>query len=147
MALLLVDDHLLRGVLAQRPVDLARDARDRGELATTELYYHRLCASYARPEIAGRLSAPLAQFDPRARARFRERIAALPDDIISIPIRSLAWRMAEIRERFHVSTLVAEVLASAENLSATIAVDQADLGPRMQFAALELHVELVTVAP
>ena len=144
MAPLLVDDHLLRGVLVSRPVRRARDALARGDLATTGLYYHRLCASAARPGVAGRLSAPVAELDEASRSRFLAGLLALPDEITVVPIRDLAWRMAELKLRFLLSTLVAEALAAAEYLRATIAVDEADLGRHMADAAADLGLRLVT---
>lgn len=143
--MLLIDDHLLRGALAGRPPRRVRAARDRGRLATTELYYHRLCASLARSEVAGRLSAPVMELDGAVQARFRREVVALSPDILTVPIRRLAWRMAELRHRFKLSTLVAEALASAEHLEATIALDEADVGPRMETAARELGLDLVTL--
>jgi len=146
VAFLLVDDHLLRGVLTGRPARRARAARIRGELATTELYYHRLCSSLARPEISGRLSAPLAALDESVQAQFRQHLVALPDDIATVPMRDLSWRMAVLKDRFRISTLVGEALASAETLQATIALDVADVGTQMRIAADELGIRVVTIA-
>ena len=53
--------------------------------------------------------------------------------------------MAVLKERYPISTLVAEALAAAEALRATIAVDEADVGPHMRSAARDLPVRLVTV--
>jgi hypothetical protein len=145
VALLVVDDHLLRGALTLRPARRVRAARVRGELATTELYYHRLCRSLARPDVAGRLSAPVAALDPDVHEQFHQQLVALPGDITTVPIRDLACRMAVLKERYRVSTLVAQALAAAEALSATLAVDEADVGPRMRSAARDLALRLVTV--
>jgi hypothetical protein len=139
---LLIDDHLLRGVLAGRPHRRVRAARTRGQLATTELFYHRLCCSFARSDIAGRLSAPVAALTPEVQERFRAQLLRLPDDIVTVPIRVLASRMAELKQQFRVSTLVSEALAAAEQLGAAIALDPADLGPRMQAAARALHLRV-----
>jgi hypothetical protein len=147
MGVLLIDDHLLRGALAGSPVRRVRDARRRGELATTELYYHRLCSSLARPDVAGRLSTPVARLDEATRRQFRRALVQLPEEILTIPIRDLSSRMAEIKEQFSVSTLVAEALASSEALDASIAVDRDDLGPRMSRAAESLGVSLRTYSP
>jgi hypothetical protein len=144
VAFLLVDDHLLRGALTLRPARRVRAARVRGELATTERYYHRVCSSLARPDVAGRLSAPL---DEDTQERLRQQLVALPGDITTVRIRDLAWRMAVLKGRYRVSTLVAEALAAAELLRATIAVDEADVGARMRSAARDLALRLVTVAP
>jgi hypothetical protein len=145
VAFLLVDDHLLRGALTARPARRVRSARLRGELTTTELYYHRLCSSLARPEVAGRLSLPVTELDDETQQQFRQQLVALPDDIMTVPIRDLAWRMATLKERYRISTLVAEALASAEYLRATIAVDVADVGPHMHAAALELGLRFAVL--
>lgn len=145
MAILLIDDHLLRTVLAARPTRRVSNARARHELATTELYFHRLCASFARPEVAGRLSAPVAALTEDDQERFRQQLVSLPDDIISVPIRQLAWRMATLKQQFRLSTLAAEAVAAAEELGAMIAVDAADVGPAMQDAAHELGVRFIVV--
>jgi len=142
---LVVDDHLLRGALTLRPARRVRAARARGELATTELYDHRLCTSLARPEVSGRLSSPVAALDEGTQARFRQHLVALPDDITTVPIRDLAWRMAVLKERYRISTLVAEALAAAETLHAGIAVDDADVGAHMQAAARDLGLRLAAV--
>jgi hypothetical protein len=146
VAFLVVDDHLLRGALTLRPARRVGAARARGELATTELYYHRLCSSLARPSVAGRLSAPVAALDTETQDQFRQQLVALPGDIRTLPIRDLAWRMAVLKERYPISTLVAEALAAAEALQATIAVDEADVGPHMRSAARDLVVRLVTIS-
>lgn len=146
VAFLVVDDHLLRGALTFRPARRVRAARVRGELATTELYYHRLCTSLARPEVSGRLSAPVAALDKTTQEQFRQQLVALPDDITTVPIRDVAWRMAALKESYRISTLVAEALAAAEVLRATIAVDEADVGPHMRSAARDLGLQLVTVS-
>lgn len=145
MAYLLIDDHLLRDALVDRPARRVRAARRRGELATSELYYHRLCASLARPDVAGRLSAPVATLDDDIQNRFRLRLLALPDDIATIPIRDLAWRMATLKQHYAISTLAAEALAAAETLRATIALDESDVGPRMLAAADDLQTPLVVL--
>src|SRR3954462_4349473 len=60
VAFVVIDDHLLRDVLVGGGSRRVRAARRRGELATTGLYHHRLCASFAREPQMGRLSAPFA---------------------------------------------------------------------------------------
>ena len=66
----------------------------------------------------------------------------LPDDIATTALRELSWRMALIKERFHVSSLVAEALASAELHHATILLEGSDVGERMLQAAKALGVPI-----
>lgn len=136
---MLVDDHLLRDILTgDRPSDLEGLARD--GLATTGLWLFRLCSSFANPNVAGRLSAPVAGLPAQLQAQFRAQLVALPPTIALVSLRDLAWSMAElqVRHREHGRTLSAamvEALAAAHHLETGIAVAAADVGPNLQAAA------------
>ena len=59
MAVVVIDDHLLRDVLVgRRSPDLDGVATD--GIATTGLWLFRLCSSFADSRVAGKLSAPVA---------------------------------------------------------------------------------------
>jgi hypothetical protein len=80
VAPVVVDDHLLRDVLAsERSSDLGGLAPD--GVATTGFWLFRLCASLERPTVAGKLSAPVAALPENLQARFCSQLAALPEDI------------------------------------------------------------------
>ena len=136
---MVIDDHLLRDVLAgDRPADLGGLAAD--GLATTGLWLFRLSSSFADPTVVGKLSAPVAGLPDELQDRFRAHLTRLPDEIVVLPLRELAWPMAELQVRHRVdgrrlSAAMVEALASAHHLGGGIAVSAYDLGPYLQAAA------------
>jgi hypothetical protein len=134
-----VDDHLLREILTgERSGDPGGIAPE--GIATTGLWLFRLCSSLARPTVAGKLSAPAVALPAEIQARFRSQLAALPEEIEVLPMRDLAWEMAELQSRHRVegrnlSAAMAEALATAHRLNAGIAVSTLDVGPNLQAAA------------
>jgi hypothetical protein len=144
---ILVDDHLLRDVLAgQRASDLGGLAT---RLATTGLWLFRLSSSFANPGVAGKLSAPVVGLPPELQARFRTRLVALPEEIEVLHLRNLAWSMAQSQQRHRtlghqLSAAMVEALAAAHELEAGIAVSRDDVGPNLKAAAkaddIEFHI-------
>lgn len=136
---MLIDDHLLRDLLAgQAPDELQIDTT--GTPATTGLWLFRLCASIARPEVTGRLSAPLAALGPEAELAFRRALIRATSRLEIVPLQDLAWSMAELqvehaREGRRLSTLSCEALAAAHRLQTGIAVSHRDVGPSLEAAA------------
>lgn len=148
MARLVVDDHLLRGVLAGTPrPELAELGAD--GLATTNLWLFRLSLCWADPDVRARLSEPVSRLPPALQAAFRSRLVSLPEDIELLPMGELAWPMAELCVRHgtygrHLSATSAEALAAAWRLRGGIAVSGAAVDPGLEAAAradgIELHV-------
>jgi hypothetical protein len=148
LASVVIDDHLLRDILAgERPFDLGGIARH--GVATTGLWLFRLCASFADPTVVGKLSAPVATLPTEAQARFRTQLTALPDEIEVLPLREISWSMADLRHRHRaegrtMSAAMVEALAAAHRLNAGIAVSVNDVGPNLQAAAasdgIDFHV-------
>lgn len=148
MASVVVDDHLLRHILTgKRTSDLGGLAPD--GLATTGLWLTRLCASLADPEVAGKLSEPVAGLPADVQDRFREQITALPDEIVVVPMRELCWTMALLQHRHRIegrgmSAAMVEALATAHRLNAGIAVSTSDVGPNLRDSAvadgIALHI-------
>ena len=138
MGLVVLDDHLLRDVLTeQRPSDLGGLATG---LATTGLWLFRLSSSWAAPEVAGKLSAPVAALPVEQQERFRAQLVALPEGIEVVHLRRLAWPMAQLQHRHRgegrqLSAAMAEALAAAHALDAAIAVSEYDVGPNLRAAA------------
>jgi hypothetical protein len=130
-----IDDHLLRDVLVgRRTADLDGLATD--GLATTGLWLFRLCSSLANPNVAGKLSAPVAALPEPLQAAFRAQVAALPAEIVVVSLRDLAWSMAELQQRHRgLSAAMAEALAAAQWLDADLAVSHLDVGPGLRAAA------------
>ena len=121
----LIDDHLLRDWLAG-PDDRLTEATDGESLATTNLWYARLCKSAART--AG---GALVGDWPLARQRaLAESLIALPATISILPMRQLAWRMGELcADHNGLSALGSEAVAAAARLAARILVSSRDDGP------------------
>ena len=138
MTTVVVDDHLLRDVLtAERPRDLGGLAT---ALATTGLWLFRLSSSWAAPDSAGKLSAPVAALPLEQQDRFRAQLMALPNEIEVLHLRRLAWPMAQLQHRHHtqgrrLSAAMAEALGAAHALGAAIAVSHHDVGPNLKAAA------------
>src|SRR5688572_3322248 len=105
----LLDDHLLRDLLADDTSrELSRLLR-RHEPATTNLYLHRLCKSV----VAARGGALTGAWPAEQRRQLGRRLLALPEEVQVVPMRSLAYRMAEIADEHRLSTLGAEAVAAA----------------------------------
>ncbi len=147
MGAIVVDDHLLRDVLADvRRPDLDGIA---SSLATTGLWLFRLSSSFADPRVVGKLSAPVMGLPAELQERFRAHLTAVPDNIGVLPLRQLAWPMAQMQHRHralghHLSAAMVEALAAAHALDAGIAVSRDDVGPGLRAAAehdgIDFHV-------
>jgi hypothetical protein len=140
VASVVVDDHLLRDVLTgERTSDLGGIAPD--GIAITGLWLFRLCASYADPDVAGKLSAPVAGLPADIQDRFRAQVVASPGEIEVLAMRELSWTMAVLQQRHRsegrgMSTAMVEALAAAHQLNAGIAVSTRDVGPNLRDSAV-----------
>lgn len=120
-----VDDHLLRDWMARRD-DALVDAVAGEQVATTNLWYARLCKSAARAT-AGSLLEGWSRPERRALVA---GLVALPDDIVIVPMRALSWRMGElIVDHTGLSVLGAEAVAATIELGARLLVSARDDGP------------------
>lgn len=138
----LLDDHLLRDLLAD---DVSEDLAlvlDTHEPATTNLYVLRLCKSV----VSARGGALTGSWPHERRRALGQRLIALPPRIEVVPIRMLAYRMAEVADSYRVSTLGAEAIAAAEHLAAPLCVWQGDDGPGIRAAIAALGGRYRTVA-
>lgn len=135
---MVVDDHLLRDLLVgDLPARLAELVGD-GAVATTNLYYTRLCKSAAAARGSGRLVGGWPE--PRRRA-LMGALVALPDDIITLPLRELAWSFAELSAPLgRLSLLGAEAAVAARALDAVLCVAADDEGPNIRAAAQAIGV-------
>lgn len=139
--MLLLDDHLLRDWLVGPDVALRRAVR-RDDLATTNLWYARLCKSAA----GQRGGALLGGWDAKERDALVAALVALPDEFEVIPMRQLAWRMAQlISEHSGLSTLGAEAVAAAEILNARLLVSSRDDSPGIRGACRVLRMRYATL--
>ncbi len=139
MPIVVIDDHLLRDVLAgQRTADLDGLAPD--GIATTGLWLFRLCSSFADSRVSGKLSAPVARLPAEMQQSFRAQIIALPAGIAVLSMRDLAWPMAQLQARHRaasrsLSAAMVEALAAAHHLDSSLAVSRHDVGPNLKAAA------------
>lgn len=127
----LLDDHLLRDLLSGEPNEYLERLLSDHEPATTNLYYARLCKSVVSAR-GGRLTGSWTGERRRALGR---TLLVLPEAIMVAPMRSLAFRMAELAEPYRLSTLGAEAIAAAEHLAAPLCVWEGDDGPGIRAAA------------
>jgi hypothetical protein len=136
-----IDDHLLRDVLAGEKGRLLTWLVDTNELATTNLYYVRLCKSV----IAARGGKLTGGWVADRRRELGRRLLDLPASILILPIRLIGYRMAELAEGQRVSTLGAEAVAAAEHLGASLCVWEGDDGPGIRDAASTTGVRYQTI--
>ncbi len=130
MTTALLDDHLLRDLLAgDTSNELADVLRDHTP-ATTNLYLYRL----ARSVVSARGKALTGAWLPEQRRELGRRLLSLPSDVEVVPLELLAYRMAEISDAHRVSTLGAEAVAAAQHLQATLYVWEGDDGPAIRSA-------------
>lgn len=133
----ILDDHLLRDLLADDLPGALADVLADHQPATTNLYLYRLCRSVASASggaLTGRWSA--AQ-----RRALGAQLLTVPRDIEVVPLTTIAFRMAEIAEVHRVSTLGAECVAAAEHLDAPLCVWRGDAGPGIRAAMTELALD------
>ena len=120
-----LDDHLLRDWMARRDSGLV-DVLAGEAIATTNLWYVRLCRSAARATGGALLEGWAAA----ERSALIAGLVALPVDVTVVPMRDLAWRMGQLSaEHAGLSALGAEAVAAALNLGARIVVSSKDDGP------------------
>jgi hypothetical protein len=138
----ILDDHLLRDLLAD---DLSRELGRllrSHEPATTNLYLLRLC----RSAVSARGGALTGAWPIDQRRQLGLRLLTLPAEIEIVPMRSIAFRMAEIADAHRVSTLGAEAVAAAEHLRAPLCVWEGDDGPGIRAAAAAVRATYRTIS-
>lgn len=124
-----LDDHFLRDLLTGR-ISLGLEAvLTDHEPAATNLYLLRLCKSVSAAA-GGSLTGSLPTEVRRALGAARR----LPDEIMVVPMREFAFRVAELATARRLSSLGAEAVAAAEHLSAPLCVWKGDDGPHIRAA-------------
>lgn len=137
-----LDDHLLRDLLADTAsTELTRILADH-EPATTNLYLVRLCRSVAAA-VGGALTG---SWPVDARLELGRRLVTLPDDIAVVPMRTIAFRTAELAHAYGLSALSAEAAAASEHLDAPLYVWTGDVGPRLRAAVAAIGGEYRTIS-
>jgi hypothetical protein len=142
MAVVLLDDHLLRDWLAGPDTALKR-AVARSEVATTNLWYARLCKSAA----GNGGGALLGAWSGKERDAVIAGLLALPESVSVVVMADLAWRMGQlVHSHVGLSTLGAEAVAAAERLGARVLVSSRDNGPGIRNACTALKIRHQTLA-
>ena len=142
MSRAVLDDHLLRDLLADNAsTGLAQILADY-EPVTTNLYLVRLC----RSAVTAAGGALTGSWPASARRELGRRLVALPDDIAVVPMRTLAFRMAELADIHRLSALSAEAAAASEHLDAPLCVWNGDDGPRLRAAVASIGGEYRTIS-
>lgn len=137
----ILDDHLLRDLLAEDvPAELG-DVLGRHEPATTNLYLYRLSKS----AVAARGGALTGGWSAEQRQALGAKLLTLPDNVEIVPLRTIAYRMAEIAAAHRLSTLGAECVAAAEHLDAPLCVWSGDDGPGIRAAMTDLGRDYRTI--
>jgi hypothetical protein len=136
-----LDDHLLRDWMVGPDPALRRAVR-REPLATTNLWYARLCKSAARAT-GGALLGDLAAEERQALVA---ALVKLPPEITVIPMRDLAWRMGVlVSEHSGLSTLGSEAVAAADTLGARVVASSRDDSPGIRQCCEHVGVPYTTV--
>jgi hypothetical protein len=120
-----LDDHLLRDWFARRDEALVA-AVSSETVATTNLWYARLCKSAARASGGALLSG----WPDTQRRALIASLVAMPSDVVVLPMQGLAWRMGElVADHLGLSTLGAEAVAATAALDGRLLVSRRDEGP------------------
>ena len=138
MSVVLLDDHLLlRVLLDDRPSDLGGDT----PLATTGLWYHRLCRALADDAMVGSMSRRLGGVAPDTARAVVASVVELPATVQLVSLRDLAWPMAElIRDGARLNLLSLEAVAAARHLDADICLAAVDRNEPLCSAAERLGI-------
>ena len=140
----LVDDHLLLAVLLGREPTALRPSDSR--IATTGLWYHRLCRALVDSTVAGSMSRRLSGLAPATASAAIASVVRLPANIEMVSLRTLGWPMAELLSGgLRLNLLSLEAIAAARVIDAEICLAPADRSEALMDAAgiLGLKVRIV----
>ena len=112
-------------------------------MATSNLFYARLCRKTAADHSTGQL---LSDAPSDVQADIAVLLQLLPLEIVIVPMRELAWPMAQLAASYRgLSLLGAEAVAAAVHLDATLCVRDRNDGPGIRAAAEAQGVRYVTI--
>lgn len=145
MSVVLIDDHLLlRVLLGEEPPTLRPSG---AAIATTGLWYHRLCRALADEKVIGSISRQLGAVEDDVAAAVLGTVIDLPDTIELISLRTLSWPMGKlVHSGARLNLLSLEALAAARQLSAEVCLADVDDNPPLRSAAEALGITVRTVA-
>lgn len=140
MKRVVLDDHLLRDVLADNVDPELRRLLKMHQPWTTNLYYLRLCKSV----VSARGGQLTGGWTPEQRLALGRRLLD-PAGIEFVPLPQIAIRVAELGEVHRLSSLGAEAVSAAEHLGATLAVWDGDDGVNIRRGARAVGVPYRTI--
>lgn len=145
MSVVLIDDHLLlRLLLDEEPQDLRTPGT---AIATTGLWYHRLCRALADQAVVGSMSKRLGAIENDVAASALASVIELPETVEVVSLRSLGWPMAElVHAGARLNLLSLEALAAARQRSAEICLAEQDANDPLRAAASAFEVSVRSVA-
>lgn len=136
-----LDDHLLRDLLADDPSVELRALLVDHEPATTNMYVYRL----SRSVVSAAGGALTGGWEAERRRALGARLTDT-SGVEIVPMRILAFRMAELADQYRLSTLGAESVAAAEALMAPLCVWQGDTGPAIEAAVAASGQDYLRIA-
>lgn len=141
MSVVLIDDHLLLRVLLDDEPPALRPSG--AAIASTGLWYHRLCRALADETVIGSMSRQLGEVDHAIASDVLGAVIDLPDTIQLVSLRTLGWPMGElIHAGARLNLLSLEALASARHLSAEVCLAEADHNAPLHAAAEDFGVSV-----
>jgi hypothetical protein len=145
LSALLVDDHLLLRILLEDEPPSLRPAGSR--IATTGLWYHRLCRALAGGAVIGSMSSRLGAVDDTVAAEALAAAIELPESVELVSLRTLGWPMGTlIHSGARLNLLSLEALAAARHLSAEVCLATVDENEPLRAAARDFKVPVRTVS-
>lgn len=141
MSRAILDDHLLRDLLADEVSDELAAVLADHEPVTTNLFLYRL----TRSVVAAPGGSLTGSWSPEQRAALGAKLLELPAGVEVLPMHVIVRRMAEIAAVHRVSTLGAECVAAAEHLASPLCVWSGDDGPGVRAAMAELGGDYRTI--
>ncbi len=145
MSIVLVDDHLLLQILLGDEPDSLRPKA--ASIATTGLWYHRLCRALCDHTVVGSMSRQLGGVEDTVAESVVGAVIELPDTIQLLSLRTLSWPMGQlIGSGRRLNLLSLEALAAARHLTAEICLAEVDANAPLQSAAQDLGVAVRFIA-
>ena len=138
-ATVLVGDHLLLLVLlGKEPAALRPDG---ARIATTGLWYHRLCRALSDSSVIGPMSRRLGGLTTSAAAEVVATVVRLPPSIELVSLRDLGWEMAQLlTSGLRLNLLSLEAVAAARHLEAAICLASTDRNQPLVEAAQNIQL-------
>ncbi len=145
MSVVLVDDHLLLRVLLEDEPPTLRPSG--AAIATTGLWYHRLCRALNDASVVGSLSRRLGAVRDSVGAEVLGAVVELPHNVELVSLRRLGWPMGElVNAGARLELLSREALAAARHLAADVCLAEADDNAPLRAAASSFGVAVRTVS-